>query len=99
MTEKTDLSQRVIESIKESISAKERLLASAETIAAIARVSEVLIESLRAGHKLLLVWQWRQRRRFSAHRRRIRGALRLRQARLAGAGFVGQHLGPHRHWE
>ncbi len=54
MTEKTDLSQRVIESIKESISAKERLLASAETIAAIARVSEVLIESLRAGHKLLL---------------------------------------------
>ncbi|MGB8028091.1 MAG: D-sedoheptulose 7-phosphate isomerase [Terracidiphilus sp.] len=54
MTEKTDLSQRVIESIKESISAKERLLASAETVAAIARVSEVLIESLRAGHKLLL---------------------------------------------
>src|ERR1039458_3695248 len=54
MTEKTDFSQRVIESIKESISAKERLLASAEAIAAIARVSEVLIESLRAGHKLLL---------------------------------------------
>ena len=54
MTEKTDLSQRVIESIKESISAKERLLNSAETVATIARVSEVLIESLRAGHKLLL---------------------------------------------
>ena len=54
MTEKTNFSQRVIESIKESISAKERLLASAETIAAIARVSEVLIESLRTGHKLLL---------------------------------------------
>ena len=54
MTGKTDLSQRVIESIKESISAKERLLASADTVAAIARVSEVLIESLRAGHKLLL---------------------------------------------
>ncbi len=54
MTEKTDFSQRVIESIKESISAKERLLNSAETIATIARVSEVLIESLRAGHKLLL---------------------------------------------
>src|SRR5208282_1138216 len=54
MKEKTDLSQRVVESIKESISAKERLLASAETIAAIARVSEVLIESLRSGHKLLL---------------------------------------------
>jgi len=54
MTEETDLSQRVIESIKESISAKERLLASADTVAAIARVSEVLIESLRAGHKLLL---------------------------------------------
>jgi D-sedoheptulose 7-phosphate isomerase len=54
MTEKTDLSQRVIESIKESISAKERLLASAETIATVARVSEVLIESLRSGHKLLL---------------------------------------------
>jgi D-sedoheptulose 7-phosphate isomerase len=54
MTEKTDFSQRVIDSIKDSISAKERLLASAETIATIARVSEVLIESLRAGHKLLL---------------------------------------------
>jgi len=54
MTEKTDLSARVVESIKESISAKERLLSSAETIATIARVSEVLIESLRAGHKLLL---------------------------------------------
>jgi len=54
MTENTDLSQRVIESIKESISAKERLLGSAETIAVIARVSEVLIESLRAGNKLLL---------------------------------------------
>jgi D-sedoheptulose 7-phosphate isomerase len=54
MTEKTDLLQRVIESIKESISAKERLLASAETVATIASVSEVLIESLRAGHKLLL---------------------------------------------
>ena len=54
MTEKNDFSQRVIESIKDSISAKERLLASAETIAAIARVSEVLIESLRSGHKLLL---------------------------------------------
>ena len=54
MTKKTDLSERVVESIKESISAKERLLSSAETIATIARVSEVLIESLRAGHKLLL---------------------------------------------
>ncbi len=54
MTEKNDFSQRVIESIKESISAKERLLASAETVAAIARVSEVLIESLRSGHKLML---------------------------------------------
>ena len=54
MTRKTDLSERVVESIKESISAKERLLSSAETIATIARVSEVLIESLRAGHKLLL---------------------------------------------
>lgn len=54
MTEKTDLSQRVIESIKESISAKERLLASVETVGAIALVSKVLIESLRSGHKLLL---------------------------------------------
>ena len=54
MTKKTDLSERVVESIKESISAKERLLASAETVATIARVSEVLIDSLRAGHKLLL---------------------------------------------
>jgi D-sedoheptulose 7-phosphate isomerase len=54
MKEKTDLSQMVIESIEQSISAKQRLLGSTETIAAIARVSEVLIESLRAGHKLLL---------------------------------------------
>jgi D-sedoheptulose 7-phosphate isomerase len=54
MIEKNDFPQRVIQSIRESISAKERLLSSAETVATIARVSEVLIESLRAGHKVLL---------------------------------------------
>jgi D-sedoheptulose 7-phosphate isomerase len=54
MTKKNDLSAQVIASIKDSISAKERLLASAETISAIARVSELLIEAFRAGHKLLL---------------------------------------------
>jgi D-sedoheptulose 7-phosphate isomerase len=54
MTEKTDLSAQVIASIKDSINAKERLLASPEIIAAVARVSELLIEAFRAGHKVLL---------------------------------------------
>ena len=54
MIERDDFPRRVVQSIQESISAKERLLGSAATVATIARVSEVLIESLRAGHKVLL---------------------------------------------
>src|ERR1700691_1303369 len=54
MIERDDFPRRVVRSIQESISAKERLLGSAATVATIARVSEVLIESLRAGHKVLL---------------------------------------------
>lgn len=54
MIEKHDFPRRVIQSIQESISAKERLLGNAETVAAIARASEMLIESFRAGHKALL---------------------------------------------
>lgn len=54
MTEKDDFPQRVIQSIQESISAKERLRCSAEAVAAITYASEMLIESFRAGHKVLL---------------------------------------------
>jgi D-sedoheptulose 7-phosphate isomerase len=54
MIDRDDFARRVVQSIQASISAKERLLGSAETVTTIARVSEVLIESLRAGHKLLL---------------------------------------------
>src|SRR5271168_4284994 len=54
MIERDDFTQRVIRSIRESIATKESLLRSAETIATIARVSEVLIESLQAGNKVLL---------------------------------------------
>ncbi len=54
MAERDDFPQRVTRSIRESIAAKERLLASAETVATIARVSETLIEALRARNKVLL---------------------------------------------
>lgn len=54
MKEKDDLRQHVIRSIRESITTKERLLDSAETVMAIVRVSERLIESFLAGRKVLL---------------------------------------------
>jgi len=54
MIEKNDFQQRVIRSIQESIAAKENLLRNAETVATIARVSKVLIESLQGGNKVLL---------------------------------------------
>lgn len=54
MIEKDDFPRRVIQSIRDSIAAKERLLGSAETVATIVRISEVLIESFRTGHKVLL---------------------------------------------
>jgi D-sedoheptulose 7-phosphate isomerase len=54
MIEKDAFPRRVVQLIQESISTKERLLGSAETLSTIARVSEVLIESFQAGHKVLL---------------------------------------------
>jgi D-sedoheptulose 7-phosphate isomerase len=53
MTDSDDLQQRVTQSLRESIVAKERLIGSMETVAMIAQVSELLIEALQAGHKLL----------------------------------------------
>lgn len=49
-----DLQERVIRSIQESITTKERLLASPEAVVRIGRVSELLIEVLQKGNKLLL---------------------------------------------
>src|ERR1700751_1429210 len=49
-----DFQQRVIRSIQESISAKDRLLGSEESVAIIARVSEALVETLQNGNKLIL---------------------------------------------
>jgi D-sedoheptulose 7-phosphate isomerase len=54
MIESNDFPQRVVQLIQESISAKVRLLGSAQTVSTIARVSEVLIESFRASRKVLL---------------------------------------------
>ncbi len=54
MRETGGFRQRVTRSIQESITVKERLLASAETVAIIGRVSGVLIEVLQKGNKVLL---------------------------------------------
>jgi D-sedoheptulose 7-phosphate isomerase len=53
MIKTDDFPQRVIESIRESIAVKERLLGSVEALATIVCVSEILIRALRAGNKLL----------------------------------------------
>src|ERR1017187_3233774 len=49
-----DFEERVTKSIEASIVAKQRLLASREGIATIAKVSEILVEALDQGSKLLL---------------------------------------------
>ena len=49
-----EFKERVSESIKASIGAKERLLNSDETIALVARVSEILVEAFQRGNKVLL---------------------------------------------
>ena len=49
-----DFEQRVAKSIHASIAVKERLLSSAEVVLAIAKVSEVVVEALRQGNKVLL---------------------------------------------
>lgn len=50
----SDLQQRAVSAIEESIATKERLLGDRETIAAIVRVSEILIDALQDGGKLFL---------------------------------------------
>ena len=49
-----DFEQRVRNSIQASIAVKERLLGSQEVVSAIARVSEVLVDALEKGNKVLL---------------------------------------------
>ena len=54
MRETEDFQRRVVSSIRASIAAKEQLLNSPETVATIARVSEVLVEAMQRGNKVLL---------------------------------------------
>src|ERR1700730_6873082 len=54
MIETSDFQQRIARSIQASIVTKERLLGSPEVVATIARGSEILIEALQLGNKLLL---------------------------------------------
>jgi D-sedoheptulose 7-phosphate isomerase len=54
MIETDGFTERVTRSIQASISAKERLLSSAEVISTIAKVSRLLIEALQHGNKVLL---------------------------------------------
>jgi D-sedoheptulose 7-phosphate isomerase len=49
-----DFEGRVVRSIEASIAVKEQLLDSAETIATIAKVSEILVKAIDQGNKLLL---------------------------------------------
>ena len=54
MLETSDFERRVRDSIQASIAVKELLLRSADLVSIIAKVSELLIESLRKGNKILL---------------------------------------------
>jgi D-sedoheptulose 7-phosphate isomerase len=54
MTHRGDFEQCVRRSIQASIAVKQLLLNSVEVVAGIAKVTEILIESLRKGNKLLL---------------------------------------------
>jgi D-sedoheptulose 7-phosphate isomerase len=54
MQETSDFERRVRDSIQSSIAVKELLLRSADLVSIIAKVSELLIESLRQGNKVLL---------------------------------------------
>jgi D-sedoheptulose 7-phosphate isomerase len=54
MTESSDFAARVRRSIEASIAVKQRLLSNAELVSAIATVSQILIEALKKGNKLLL---------------------------------------------
>ena len=54
MKQTVDFESRVSRSIEASIAVKQRLLGSAEVVAAVARVSEVLVAALDQGNKVLL---------------------------------------------
>ena len=54
MKHTNDFQQRVVRSIQESITAKERLLSSPELVATIASVSEIMIAAFHGGNKVLL---------------------------------------------
>jgi D-sedoheptulose 7-phosphate isomerase len=54
MTQDSDLEQRVRRSIEASMVVKQLLLDSAEVVAGIAHVSEILIEALKRGNKPIL---------------------------------------------
>jgi len=50
----SDFEQRVRQSIEASIAVKQRLLGSADTVSTMAKVSELVVEAMRQGNKLLL---------------------------------------------
>lgn len=54
MKQKNDFEQRVSRSVQASIAVKERLLASPEIISIVAKTSEILVDALDEGNKLLL---------------------------------------------
>jgi len=54
MTRMADFEDRVNRSIQASIAVKELLLKSSEVVTLVAKVSEVLVEALRKGNKLIL---------------------------------------------
>src|SRR3989441_6433341 len=54
MKETGNLEHRVRKSIEASIEAKRRLLSSAELVAAVGRASEILVDALHQGNKVLL---------------------------------------------
>ena len=54
MKERFDFEERVSQSIKASIAVKQRLLASAEIISMVAKASEIVVDALNHGNKILL---------------------------------------------
>jgi D-sedoheptulose 7-phosphate isomerase len=54
MKETGDFGHRVIELMKASIATKQSMLSSSDLVATIAKVSEILVASLRQGHKVIL---------------------------------------------
>src|SRR5215475_3506473 len=49
-----DFEQRVRQSVQASIAVKERLLSSPELLTTVARVSEVMVDALKNGNKVML---------------------------------------------